>query len=230
MIYLIGAGGVGSWLAPVMAKLLANPKHLILVDGDTLEEKNLDRQLFTSEDIGKNKAVALSERLGCQFSDKWYHHHNFQHEPEDWLLGCVDNNPGRDMVLKACDLYDCNAIIAANEVHSSEAYVYRPEWRKTKLDPRMYYPEIEQDDSGDPARRGMGCTGVAQTENRQLVTANFMAASLAAHLFVVWGMEYRKSSELARAYMPHRLRQNLTRNEFTLRGELENQKTETKGS
>lgn len=225
MVYVIGCGGVGSWLAEALSRL-GNPSSIILVDGDTLEEKNLDRQLFSQSDIGKNKAMALSAKLKTQFSDQWYHEHNFQHEPTDWLFGCVDNNPGRDMVLRACDNSRCKAIIAANETHSSEAYVYLPEWRGTRLDPRVYYPEITSDGSGDPAARGIGCTGEAQQQNRQLVTANFMAAALAAHMFVLWGMEYRKASELARAYFPHRLRQNLTRNEFTLRGELEKKVSE----
>jgi len=218
MIYIIGCGGVGSWLAQTLCRL-GNPKMITLVDGDKLEEKNRDRQLFREADIGKNKAVALAAQIGSRFSDQWYSEHLFAHEPGDWLFGCVDNNPGRDMVLKACDIYDCKAILAANETHS-EAYVYLPEWRGTKLDPRVYYPEIASDESGNPAARGIGCTGEAQKGNPQLVTANVMAAALASHMFVVWGMEYRKSTELARSYMPHRLRQNLTRNEFTLRGEI----------
>ncbi len=41
-IYIIGCGGVGSWLASAVARL-ENPNHLVLVDGDDLEEKNLDR-------------------------------------------------------------------------------------------------------------------------------------------------------------------------------------------
>jgi len=225
MVYIIGCGGVGSWLAEAIVRL-GNPSSVVLVDGDTLEEKNLDRQLFSEADIGKNKALALSIKLKCKFSDQWYSEHNFAHDQTDWLFGCVDNNPGRDMVLKACDLYDCKAILAANETHSSEAYVYLPEWRGTSLDPRVYYPEIEKDETGNPAARRMGCTGEAQKENVQLVTANFMAAALAAHLFVVWGMEYRNSTELARAYFPHRLRQNLTRNEFTLRGEIKKKESE----
>ncbi len=219
MIYIIGCGGGGSWLAHVMSKLI-DPSGIVLVDGDMLEEKNLDRQLFSEEDIGKNKAAALAAKLKTKFSDQWYSEYLFNHEPQDWLFGCVDNNPGRNAVLKSCDLYDCKAIIPANEVHSSEAYVYLPEWRNTHLDPRKYYPDIINDDTGDPARRAIGCIEKIKEGNVQLVTANFMSAALASHQFVAWAMEYRSASELARAYFPHRLRQNLTRNEFTLRGDI----------
>ncbi len=219
MIYIIGCGGGGSWLAYVMSRLV-NPNLITLVDGDTLEEKNLDRQLFSEDDVGKNKAEALAYRLKTKYSNHWYNEYLFQHEPGDWLFGCVDNNPGRNSVLKSCDLYDCKAIIPANEVHSSEAYVYLPEWRNTHLDPRKYYPEIGTDETGDPARRAIGCIEKIKEGNIQLVTANFMSAALASHMFVVWAMEYPSASELARAYMPHRLRQNITRNEFTLRGDI----------
>jgi molybdopterin/thiamine biosynthesis adenylyltransferase len=205
---------VGSWLAHAMTKLV-QPKNITLVDGDTLEEKNLDRQLFTQEDLGKNKSEALSEKLKCEYIDRWYSKFEVKHGEHDWLFCCVDNNPGRKEVLAACDLHGCKAITAANEVHSSEAYVYLPEWiDKDSLDPRKYYPDIIKDVTGDVHAAAIGCTGEAQEQNRQLVTANFMAAALAAHLYVVWAMEARKASEDSLPYLPHRLSQNLTKNGY----------------
>ncbi len=49
-IYIIGAGGVGSWLTPAMCMLI-KPEDITIVDGDKLEDKNLNRQLFNEEDI-----------------------------------------------------------------------------------------------------------------------------------------------------------------------------------
>lgn len=224
MIYIIGCGGVGSWLTEAMARLV-DKDNLTLVDGDTLEEKNLDRQLFTAEQIGENKAVALAGRMGIKsVLDRWYSQYEVEHNRSDWLLCCVDNNPGRLACLAASDMYDCVSIFAANEVHSSEAYVYRPEWKDTPLDPRSYIPELVSDTTGNPLARGSGCTGEAQAQNRQLVTANFMAAALAAHMFVVWAMEGPKTKPESRAYLPYRLNQNLTRNSYVLRGELATRK------
>ena len=60
--YIIGCGGVGSWLAPSLC-LLRSPQEVILVDGDTLETKNLNRQLFTPEQVGSNKAEALAAEV-----------------------------------------------------------------------------------------------------------------------------------------------------------------------
>lgn len=212
MNYIIGAGGVGSWLAHAMVKLVG-AEEVTLMDGDILERKNLDRQLFTENEIDLSKAEALGVRLGCRWISSFYSDNTIEHGMQDWIMCCVDNNKGRRSVLRACDNHGCCAIIAANEVHSSEAYLYHPKWQDTLLDPRKYYPEILTDDSNDPQRAAIGCTGEAQETNRQLVTANFMAAALASHLYVLWAQEVRKTFRKGiPSYLPHRLYQNLTRN------------------
>ena len=55
-----GAGGVGSPLSYFLAMLGAS---IDIFDKDTVEEKNLNRQIFYARSIGKNKAEILSERL-----------------------------------------------------------------------------------------------------------------------------------------------------------------------
>lgn len=212
MIYIIGCGGVGSFLAPTLC-LLAGNENITLVDGDKLERKNLNRQLFDESMVGENKAEALARRYNCSAIAEWYSESLMPHSRYDWLIGVVDNHLARRGVLNAVDLNDCRAILAANEVHSSEAYVYLPQWRDTKLDPRVMYPEIRTDRSNDPRTGAIGCTGEAQTANVQLVTANFMAAALAAHLYVVWEMEAKKLPAETIPHLPHKLVQNLTKNE-----------------
>lgn len=211
-IYIIGAGGVGSWLTPSMC-MLKDPEDITVYDGDRLEQKNLNRQLFTMNDIGKFKSTALASRYGCGFYEGYYSHGLFEPNPTDWFLCGVDNNPARNAVLETCDLCGCKAIFGANEVHSSEAYIYDPEWRGGKLDPRTYYPEIMTDHTDDPRSASIGCTGEAQRSNRQLVSANFMAAALMQHLFVLWSMERPKLDKEAIPHLPFRIRQNLTKNE-----------------
>lgn len=208
--YVIGVGGVGSWLTPTLC-LLASPKNVVLIDGDKLEDKNLNRQLFTRQDIGKNKAEALSKRYRCGFDARWYSLGLMDHLDSDWLFVLVDNNPARLAALRACDMFGCQAIIAANETHSAEAYYYRRDWKETQLDPRVYYPELVTNTAGDPMAQAIGCTGQPQRENPQLVTANFMAASLAMHLFVLWGMEVPKMDEEVLSHLPYKLVSNLSK-------------------
>ena len=194
-IYIIGIGGVGSFLSDSINRLMRGKYEIVLVDGDRLEEKNLDRQLFSKEEIGMYKAEAMAKRLGCQHIDEYFAHGGIELTADDVLLVCVDNMTARKAALSSADMYGCQAFFAANEVHSAEAYYYRPEWSGKRLDPRSYYPEILRDTSGDPRALAMGCTGVAQENNRQLVSANFMAAALLQHLFVFWVMEATKLME-----------------------------------
>lgn len=63
-IHIIGAGGTGGYAAAYLARLLAGGKHTIhLYDGDQVETKNLKRQNFTLDDLDKNKAEVLCDRI-----------------------------------------------------------------------------------------------------------------------------------------------------------------------
>ena len=72
-IAVIGAGGTGSLFLGDFCRFLSTSetakKHVVMmvVDGDTVEEKNLSRQCFFPEDIGKNKAEAMAEALNDSF-------------------------------------------------------------------------------------------------------------------------------------------------------------------
>lgn len=210
MNYIIGCGGVGSWLAPTLCKLV-KPENITLIDGDILEEKNMDRQLFNIDtDLNAKKSDCLAKRYDCHTVPEWYYNGLVPLSHKDWLFVCVDNHPARASALASCDHYKCKAIIAANETHSSEAYVYLPEWKDTVLDPRTYYPEIATTKTNDPRNREIGCTGEAQENNRQLVSANFSAAALSQHMYVIWAMESHKMDKEARPFLPHKLVWNLT--------------------
>jgi molybdopterin/thiamine biosynthesis adenylyltransferase len=220
MNYIIGAGGGGSWLCPSLC-MLRKPENVTVIDGDTLEEKNLNRQLYTEEQIGFNKAQALAEQYHCEFNPAYYYTGLIQLDPRDWLLVCVDNMPARKAALESCDHFNCRAIFAANETNSAEAYLYLPDWKGTPLDPRVYYPEINTDVRGDPRAAAIGCTGVAQEAVRQLVSSNFMSAALLQHLYVAWAIEAKKLDREARQYLPFKLVANLSKIEsYQAKGQI----------
>jgi tRNA A37 threonylcarbamoyladenosine dehydratase len=78
MNYIIGCGGVGSAIVPSFC-LLKSPGDLTLIDGDTIERKNLNRQMFDAGQIGLNKAQALAGRYGCHFLPEWFARGKIRH-------------------------------------------------------------------------------------------------------------------------------------------------------
>lgn len=73
-ITLVGCGGTGSHLAQTLARLAAHCRdtngpyiQLAFVDGDRVEDKNVGRQLFSTADVGKNKAQVLAARFSAVF-------------------------------------------------------------------------------------------------------------------------------------------------------------------
>lgn len=73
-VALVGCGGTGSHIAQALARIAGHCRsrghvepRLILIDGDTVEEKNVGRQLFTPHDVGRPKALVLAERMSRLF-------------------------------------------------------------------------------------------------------------------------------------------------------------------
>jgi hypothetical protein len=207
--YIIGCGGVGSAIAPSFC-LLKSPSQVTLIDGDIIESKNLNRQFFDGSEVGRNKAQSLAAKLNCAFIAGWFARGKLQHRRSDWLLVLVDNHPARREAVEICDESGCQAIFAANETHSAEAYYYQRIWKGTRRDPRVYYPEMNTDQRGDPRAAAIGCTGQSQESIRQLVSANLMAAALAEHLFVLWSLKAPRMDKETAARLPYKLVANLS--------------------
>lgn len=207
-IVVIGCGGVFSWAARPLVALLKQSKPqppLILVDGDTVEKRNLDRQWFAEADIGRNKAEALAASLDYPAQHIPHYYANGAILPvsgQVLFLGCADNHAARRAILNAVDRGEGAAIIAGNEYTESESYWYELSMKDTPADPRVYYPAILTDNSGDPTRPA-GCTGPAAEASPQLVLANNSAANALHWLFYHHLVERPAAGEeYPREYMP----------------------------
>ena len=61
-VAVVGAGGLGGWVIEGLARMGVG--RLIIVDGDTFQENNLNRQLGCTEaNLGRPKAECLAERV-----------------------------------------------------------------------------------------------------------------------------------------------------------------------
>ena len=66
IILQIGAGGTGGYVTDELVRVLGATEQehvLVVIDGDIVEERNLERQAFFKRDINKNKAEALISRI-----------------------------------------------------------------------------------------------------------------------------------------------------------------------
>lgn len=188
---IIGAGGVASYLLPVLLKTF-RPEKLTLIDKDVLEERNLDRQMFPISAVGKNKAEALllhyidekDERIGDTFATipEWFSDSTELPDDVDVIICCADNHEARHSVLKRAEDLGIMAYIGGNEYLDSQAYAFKREWVGTKRDPLIRYPNIATDHEGSPFR----CTGEAQIASPQLAIANFACAAKLLHLLWVY--------------------------------------------
>lgn len=190
-IYVIGAGGVASYLLPPLLKILRTKAtevpDVTVFDQDKLTKRNLDRQLFGERFVDRFKAEALCEIYAEDYPDRLHFEPHWFHSgvpinEESLLICCVDNHPARKATLESCDSNRGKCIIAANEYTDSQAMYYEPGFRGTTKDPRVRYKEIEEDTSDDPIRP-VGCASEEALKTApQLAIANFTAASHALQL------------------------------------------------
>src|SRR3989338_9134976 len=106
---IIGLGALGSVPAELLARAGVN---LLLIDRDIVERSNLQRQLYTEDDVGWPKAERLAARLTAVNPDITIHAHatdfssrnaaELLPEKTTIALDCADNLPTRFLLNERC--------------------------------------------------------------------------------------------------------------------------------
>jgi molybdopterin/thiamine biosynthesis adenylyltransferase len=122
-ILQVGAGAIGTFSALGLSAINAN---ICLLDFDTVDESNLNRQFLFYDAIGKNKAEALASKLSKYTSGKImsldkkigedFHPRNF-----DAVFSCVDNITARYHMNRACKRYIMPLVNAGSSSDSCDA-------------------------------------------------------------------------------------------------------------
>jgi molybdopterin/thiamine biosynthesis adenylyltransferase len=60
-IFLVGGGGLNSWVALALAR--SGARSIIIADDDLVDRTNLPRQLYFADDLGKRKGVKLARNV-----------------------------------------------------------------------------------------------------------------------------------------------------------------------
>jgi PRTRC genetic system ThiF family protein len=120
-IYLIGAGGTGSFAAMNLARTtfelrrIGKSVEMSVIDPDTVESGNIPRSNFCAAEIGRFKAQTLAERISLAWGlEVAYSNEMFSYEKHikpnrngykelRVLIGCVDNHLARREIHRSLD-------------------------------------------------------------------------------------------------------------------------------
>ena len=192
MFYVVGVGGTGSLLARGLAKLLIGKNSkMCLIDNDIVERKNIVRQGYQEQDIGDNKALALSRKINslydvdCLFIDEYANdvnllNHIKNHKRYDpVIIGCVDNDATRKMIEKVVnELKVVTYLDSANSEWEGNIYIYTKRYQKISGKMRGQCYKLEDDLHPNE----LSCHDQAAEGNVQfLVTNAKMAVALLEH-------------------------------------------------
>lgn len=198
-VIMVGAGGIGTWLAAGVVRLLEwkyPGSALIIVDGDNYEQKNLERQDFTQ--MG-NKASVKALELSKQFTNtvvipipKWVV--SDEHPPtdddsnkikasqlineNDIVLAVVDNFAARKIIFDAASkLENVDVFTGGNDDNLfGSVYHYR---RRNGIDvtahPVETHPEYQNPPDRNPGE--MSCQERAEVEGGTQILATNMAVA-----------------------------------------------------
>ncbi|MBI2041193.1 MAG: ThiF family adenylyltransferase [DPANN group archaeon] len=130
-VLLIGAGALGNFVGQGLAALGFNLVDIL--DFDTIETTNLNRQMLFYESVGQQKAKVLAERCAAMRGpDAKYESitekfdENFDIKEYDLVIDCVDNFAARALISKKCVEEKIPLVSAGTSYNSGQATVYLP--------------------------------------------------------------------------------------------------------
>lgn len=201
---VVGAGGIGTWLTAGLVRLLEwkyPGSGLIIVDGDTYEAKNKERQDFTK--IG-NKAVVKASELAPQFPNttiipvaKWVVADDFSGVASadddgvgkiaasqlirdgDVVFAVVDNFAARKILFDAAaQLHNIDVFTGGNDDHlfGSIYHYQKRNGIEITAHPGEFHPEYHNPPDKNPGE--LSCQDRAEIEGgTQLLATNMAVAS-----------------------------------------------------
>jgi len=194
-IKVIGIGGIGGALLPVLSRYLNSAfagSEVILIDGDNYEDKNHDRQDFPR--LG-NKADVTAAQLGERFPFVYFRSQPAYVTPDnvvllvregDLVFLCVDNHATRKLVSDRCEeLHDVTLISGGNELTDGNVQIFIRKGGANVTLPltSSFHPEIETPTDTNPGERG--CDELVESQPQLLITNNAVAAHMLGAFYSV---------------------------------------------
>lgn len=197
-ILIVGCGGTGSHYAKELGRLLYGMSvrekelQIVLIDGDVVEERNLVRQAFLPQDIGRNKAQTMAEILFQTYGIEASYYDRYIDRADDFkslvredavvlIIGCVDNHQCRQSMHRFYqDMKNCIYMDSANEYSAGEVVIgSRIGNIEMYPDRCQYFPEILE--INEKRRSEESCEVLNAAASQHMLTNQFAAWILLVH-------------------------------------------------
>ncbi len=109
-VTIVGAGGLGGVVCEILAR--TGVGELILIDGDSYDESNLNRQIHSMEnnlnrykvDASRKRVASINSAVSVRACETVLTEHNIAEHlsGSDVVVDCLDNIPDRFLVQKYC--------------------------------------------------------------------------------------------------------------------------------
>jgi hypothetical protein len=175
-VTVVGCGGTGGFAAESLCRLLPEHTDLVLVDHDRVEERNLTRQCFVREDLGRFKSETLARRLAQKFG-RPVGYSTLPVAAVDMklpglIIGCVDNGLARRDIARAVKrmIYDKSWWVdAGNGENYGQVIIGNTDvasyWLPTKdIYCGLPLPTIQKPELLNQAPRARDCASVAEEQ------------------------------------------------------------------
>ncbi|NLF76676.1 MAG: hypothetical protein GX573_13345 [Chloroflexi bacterium] len=218
-VILVGTGGTGAQIARSVARLVYDMGRARLhvpavrfIDPDTVDEKNIGRQLFSYGDLEQNKARVLAARfnatLGLSISaidQPFDAARHVSHPRSTLLIGAVDNELARRELARVQgalwldtgnhrqagqvilgDVGDLDLMLQHIDGKDG-VYTHLP--NAALLFPQLLEPESPSESEQEIRDAGLSCAGLVALGEQGLFVNDFVAAIAAQY---IWRILYRQ--------------------------------------
>ena len=178
---VVGAGALGNIVAPLLA--LLGVKSVTIMDPDTIENVNLNRQIFFYDAIGKPKAQVLADRCATMGStdykgivDKFTE----KTDPKgyDVVFDCIDNFEARRTISMICSKAGIPLISGGTNYHSGQVIAQVPK-KTTCIRHALDLDTLIEQRKAEEKKR----TGCLYQPDPSVIMSNQVTGSLIVGLF-----------------------------------------------
>jgi len=200
-IVIIGLGGIGSWLAEPLIryayKKYNDTLEVLLIDGDSYSNSNLERQSIHPKLMGMNKASAIALKLRQYFPEvdikEYPEYLNLKNidilrsEHTSYVFNCCDNNFCRKIVSEYMDKKYMNNYFlfsGGNELYDGNSHIQQRNRYNGKSELlTVTHPEVGEASENED-RGAMSCGQIAELPaSGQIIFTNFWCAAIMLQQF-----------------------------------------------